>query len=76
MQYVLTNNAMALDPGMAHYTLVQNERGGALDDAYLYRLEEIDPSAEAQYLLVVNAANTEKDWNWFRIIGNDSRVLS
>jgi aminomethyltransferase len=65
MQYVLTNNAMALDPGMAHYTLVQNERGGALDDAYLYRLEEIDPSAEAQYLLVVNAANTEKDWNWF-----------
>src|SRR4030042_104369 len=41
MQYVLTNNAMALDPGMAHYTLVQNERGGALDDAYLYRLEEI-----------------------------------
>jgi len=28
-------------------------------------LEEIDPSAEAQYLLVVNAANTEKDWNWF-----------
>ena len=66
MQYVLTNNAMALDPGMAHYTLVQNERGGALDDAYLYRLEEIDPSVEAQYLLVVNAANTEKDWNWFQ----------
>ncbi|MGQ9646128.1 MAG: glycine cleavage system aminomethyltransferase GcvT [Thermodesulfobacteriota bacterium] len=65
MQYVLTNNAMALDPGMAHYTLIQNERGGALDDAYLYRLEEIDPSAEAQYLLVVNAANAEKDWNWF-----------
>jgi glycine cleavage system aminomethyltransferase T len=38
---------------MAHYTLVQNERGGALDDAYLYRLEEIDPSAEAQYFRVV-----------------------
>jgi aminomethyltransferase len=66
MQYVLTNNAMALDPGMAHYTLVQNERGGALDDAYLYRLEEIDPSEEAKYLLVVNAANTEKDWDWFQ----------
>jgi aminomethyltransferase len=65
MQYILTNNAMALDPGMAHYTLVQNERGGALDDAYLYRLEEIDPSAEAQYLLVINAANAEKDWSWF-----------
>ena len=65
MQYVLTNNAVALDPGMAQYTLVQNERGGAIDDAYLYRLEEDRPSLEANYLLVVNAANTEKDWGWF-----------
>jgi len=64
MQYVLTNNVMALDPGMAHYTLIQNERGGALDDAYLYRLEEGDPSLEANYLLVVNAANTAIDWDW------------
>jgi aminomethyltransferase len=65
MQYVLTNNAVALDPGMAQYTLIQNERGGAIDDAYLYRLEEERPSLEANYLLVVNAANTEKDWDWF-----------
>jgi aminomethyltransferase len=65
MQYVLTNNAVALNPGMAQYTLIQNERGGAIDDAYLYRLEEDRPSLEANYLLVVNAANTEKDWDWF-----------
>ncbi len=65
MQYVLTNNAVALDPGVAQYTVIQNERGGAIDDAYLYRLEEERPSLEANYLLVVNAANTEKDWNWF-----------
>jgi aminomethyltransferase len=65
MQYVLTNNAVALDPGMAQYTLIQNERGGAIDDAYLYRLEEDRPSLEANYLLVVNAANMEKDWDWF-----------
>src|SRR4030043_1414932 len=65
MQYVLTNKAVALDPGMAQYTLIQNERGGAIDDAYLYRLEEDRPSLEANYLLVVNAANTEKDWDWF-----------
>ena len=64
MQYVLTNNGMALDPGVAQYTLIQNERGGAIDDAYLYRLEEDDPSVEANYLLVVNAVNTEKDWDW------------
>ena len=56
---------VALDPGVAQYTLVQNERGGAIDDAYLYRLEEGDPSLESNYLLVVNAANKEKDWNWF-----------
>jgi aminomethyltransferase len=65
MQHVLTNNVMALDPGVAQYTLIQNEGGGAMDDAYLYRLEEGDPSLETNYLLVVNAANKEKVWNWF-----------
>ena len=64
MQHVLTNNVMALDPGVAQYTLIQNEGGGAMDDAYLYRLEEGDPSLETNYLLVVNAANKEKVWNW------------
>ncbi len=65
MQHVLTNNVMALDPGVSQYTLVQNEGGGAIDDAYLYRLEEGYPSLESNYLLVVNAANKEKVWNWF-----------
>jgi aminomethyltransferase len=65
MQHVLTNNVMALDPGVAQYTLVQNEGGGTIDDAYLYRLEEGYPSLESNYLLVVNAANKEKVWNWF-----------
>jgi aminomethyltransferase len=65
MQYVLTNNVMALDPGVAQYTLVQDERGGAIDDAYLYRLEEGDPSLETNYLLVVNAANMGRDLDWF-----------
>ncbi|OGP89188.1 MAG: glycine cleavage system protein T [Deltaproteobacteria bacterium RBG_16_47_11] len=65
MQSVLTNNVMALDPGVAQYTLIQNERGGAMDDAYLYRLEKGDPFLKANYLLVVNAANAKKDWDWF-----------
>jgi aminomethyltransferase len=65
MQHVLTNNAMALDPGMAQYTVVQNETGGAIDDAYLYRFDEEGLSLGSNYLLVVNAANKEKDWNWF-----------
>ncbi|UCH75697.1 MAG: glycine cleavage system aminomethyltransferase GcvT [Rhodospirillales bacterium] len=54
----LTNNARALLPGEAQYTLIANETGGAVDDAYLYRLGRTD------YLLVVNAANRDKDWAW------------
>jgi aminomethyltransferase len=55
LQHVLTNNARALAVGESQYTLVQNENGGALDDAYLYRFKE------DEYLLVVNASNREND---------------
>lgn len=37
LQYVLTNNVLALDLKRAQYTMIPNENGGALDDAYLYR---------------------------------------
>jgi len=60
MQYVLTNNAAALEPGQSQYTIIANETGGAVDDAYLYRIDE------KEYLLVVNAANMEKDWTWLQ----------
>lgn len=60
LQYVLTNNAAALEPWQAQYTLIPNEQGGAIDDAYLYRMDN------DQYLLVVNAANTKKDWMWLK----------
>ena len=56
LQHVLTNNAAALDVGKAQYTIIPNKDGGAIDDAYLYRF------FEDEYLLVVNAANREKDW--------------
>ncbi len=58
LQHVLTNNAEALDVREtgAQYTLIPNETGGAVDDAYLYSF------VEGEYLLVVNAANREKDW--------------
>ena len=55
LQHVLTNNAMALEVGESQYTLIQNENGGAIDDAYLYRFKQ------DEYLLVVNASNREKD---------------
>lgn len=56
LQYVLTNNVLALDLKQAQYTMIPDENGGALDDAYLYRFYE------GEYLLVVNASNIEKDW--------------
>jgi aminomethyltransferase len=65
LEHVLTNNALALEHGMAQYTLIQNENGGAIDDAYLYRLDEGNLPSESRYLLVVNAANKDKDWEWF-----------
>ena len=40
LQHVLSNNAAALDVGESQYTLIPNENGGALDDAYLYRFVE------------------------------------
>jgi len=56
LQHVLTSNVAALDAGDAQYTIIPNETGGAVDDAYLYRF------VEDEYLLVVNAANAAKDW--------------
>ncbi|MCJ7822440.1 MAG: glycine cleavage system aminomethyltransferase GcvT, partial [Armatimonadetes bacterium] len=60
LQHLLTNNAEALDVGEAHYTLIPTETGGALDDAYLYRF------LDDEYLLVVNAANRQQDWEYFQ----------
>ena len=60
LQYTLTNNAAALEERQAHYTIVTNENGGAIDDAYLYRITGED------FILVVNASNAERDWGWFQ----------
>ena len=56
--HTLTNNASGLDPGEAQYTFIANETGGAVDDAYVYRL------AREDFLLVVNAGNRTADWQW------------
>ncbi len=56
LQKVLTNNAAALEVGQSQYTMLADAGGGAIDDAYLYRF------FDDAYLLVVNAANRDKDW--------------
>ncbi|MDO4740131.1 MAG: glycine cleavage system aminomethyltransferase GcvT [Eubacteriales bacterium] len=55
LQHVLTSNVAALEVNKAQYCIIPNENGGAIDDAYLNRFEE------DRFLLVVNAANKEKD---------------
>jgi aminomethyltransferase len=55
LQHVLTSNVEALDLNKAQYCIIPNEKGEAIDDAYLYRF------SEDRYLLIVNAGNTDKD---------------
>lgn len=71
LQHVLTNNAEALDgkPIGAQYTVIPNEAGGAVDDAYLCRFDE------EEFLLVVNASNRRKDWDHLQArVGEFGRV--
>ena len=58
LQHVLSNNVNALDLKQSQYTFIPDEKGGAIDDAYLYRF------IEDEYLLVVNAGNAEKDFEY------------
>ena len=58
LQKVTSNNVAALTPGKIQYTCFPNEEGGIVDDLLVYHFEP------EKYMLVVNAANMEKDWNW------------
>lgn len=58
IQKVTSNDASTLTIGRAQYSCLPNAEGGIVDDLIVYRMKE------EQYLLVVNASNIEKDWNW------------
>ena len=58
IQYVTSNDASVLRPGKVQYSCFPNGKGGVVDDLLVYQLEE------EKYLLVVNAANIDKDWAW------------
>ena len=59
IQRVTTNDASKLTAGKAQYSCLPNKEGGIVDDLIVYCLE-----ANKSYMLVVNASNIEKDWNW------------
>lgn len=74
IQKVTSNDVSKLTDGKAQYAYLPNETGGIIDDLIIYRF-----NAE-KYLLVVNASNIEKDWNWIskynETIGAEMRNLS
>jgi aminomethyltransferase len=61
IQRVTSNDAAKLKPGQAQYSCLPNEDGGIVDDLLVYCIEENNV-----YMLVVNASNIEKDWNWIK----------
>lgn len=58
IQKVTSNDASKLYDGKVQYSCLPNEDGGIVDDLLVYRIDE------KTYMLVVNASNIEKDWNW------------
>jgi len=61
IQRVTTNDASKLSNGKAQYSCLPNATGGIVDDLIVYCIEE-----NKVYMLVVNASNIEKDWNWIQ----------
>ena len=73
IQKISSNDASKLFPGRAQYAYLPNENGGVVDDLIIYMLNE------EKYLLVVNASNIEKDWNWINKnndVGADLKNIS
>lgn len=73
IQKVSSNDASKLYDGKVQYAYLPNEDGGIVDDFLTYKLDD------QTYLLVVNASNIEKDWNWiskFNTFGVDMKDIS
>jgi len=60
IQRITSNDASKLYDGKVQYSCLPNQAGGIVDDLLVYRLDE------KSYMLVVNASNIEKDWNWIQ----------
>ncbi len=70
IQKISSNDASTLFPGRAQYSYLPNSEGGIVDDMLVYMIEE------NHYMLVVNASNIEKDWNWISIQNTMGAELS
>jgi aminomethyltransferase len=73
IQRVTSNDAAKLYDGKVQYSCLPNEDGGIVDDLLVYRIDD------KTYMLVVNASNIEKDWNWiskYNTFGVDMKNIS
>lgn len=64
IQRVTSNDASVLTDGKVQYSCLPNDKGGIVDDLLVYRIND------KEYMLVVNASNIEKDWNWISKYNN------
>ena len=69
LQKVTSNDVAVLLPGQAQYSCFPNGKGGIVDDLLVYFF------SQDKYLLVVNAANVEKDWNWLVACNDFGAIL-
>jgi aminomethyltransferase len=69
IQYVTSNDASKMMSGKAQYSCFPNGKGGIVDDLMVYKYDD------QKYLLVVNASNIEKDWNWLNSQNKVGAVL-
>jgi aminomethyltransferase len=78
VQKISSNDASKLAIGDAQYSCMPNTDGGIVDDLIVYRLEEdMCSDGEQAFMLVVNASNIEKDWNWIKSLNSfDNRMIN
>lgn len=69
VQKLTSNDVSQLTNGKAQYSCFPNETGGIVDDLLVYRLEE------EVFMLVVNASNIEKDWNWIASHNTENAIV-
>lgn len=69
IQRVASNDASKLAVGQAQYAYLSNETGGIVDDLLVYKL------ADEEYMLVVNASNIEKDWDWINKFNTEGAMV-
>jgi aminomethyltransferase len=78
VQAISSNDASKLQPGEAQYSCMPNHDGGIVDDLLIYRLhEDMCNEGEQAFMLVVNAGNIDKDWNWINSLHSfDTRIIN